>query len=188
MTGLRLLDLGCGDDKIEGAVGLDRVPGPKIDVVHDMDVTPWPLPADHFDRVRAMNVLEHVVDLVKVMEEIWRVCRHGAEVEALMPFMNSVTFATDPTHRRAAAYRTFDYFDPTKGFGKFHYTDKCRYEVLRFTYQRGNCGGIIGDINRRLDRVLLPLAQRNPDPYECYFTGIYPVHDIRFLLRVVKPV
>ncbi|MBL8602494.1 MAG: methyltransferase domain-containing protein [Myxococcales bacterium] len=180
------LDLGCGDDKLPGAIGMDRVRGPKIDIVHDLDRTPWPIEDGRFGHVRAQNVLEHVTDLIAVMDEVWRVCRPGATVDIFMPFMNSVTFATDPTHKRAAAYRTFHYFDPRTSFGQYRYTDKARFDVVKFEYHRGHPGGIVGTLNRWLDPVLLPLAQRYPDQYECYFTGLYPVHNIRFTLRAVK--
>ena len=182
----KVLDLGCGDDKLDGAIGMDRVAGPKIDVVHDLDTTPWPLDSNQFDHVRAVNVLEHVDDLIKVMEEIWRVCRPGAKVEVFMPFMNSVTYATDPTHRRAAAYRTFHYFDPRTPYGRYRYTEKCRFDLERFVYHRGHPSGVIGLLNRAVDPFVLPLAQRFPDQYESYFTGFFPVHNIWFHLRAVK--
>lgn len=186
MSAPTLLDLGCGDDKLPGALGMDKVPGPAIDVVHDLDVRPWPLEANRFDRVRAQNVLEHVHDLVAVMEELHRVCRDGARVDILMPFMGSVTFATDPTHRRAAAHRSFEYFEPGTAFGAFRYSATARFKVERFAYHRGHPGGLASVVFKTLDHVVMPLAHRYPSQYECYFAGVYPVHNIRFTLRALK--
>ena len=37
------LDVGCGNNKIPGAVGIDLVAGTQADIVHDLNTTPWPL-------------------------------------------------------------------------------------------------------------------------------------------------
>jgi hypothetical protein len=36
------LNLGCGDTKIEGAIGVDIRKTDATDVVHDLSVCPWP--------------------------------------------------------------------------------------------------------------------------------------------------
>ena len=73
MPGAVVLDLGCGQDKTPGALGVDLVPGPGVDLVHDLNVTPWPLEQNRFDQVVCSHVLEHLSDLAGVMREIHRV-------------------------------------------------------------------------------------------------------------------
>ena len=87
-TPRRVLDLGCGNDKLPGAIGIDINPGSAADIVRSLDDTPWPLETSSFDFVRAQDVLEHVDDFIKVVDEIYRVCRDGATVEVRMPFMD----------------------------------------------------------------------------------------------------
>ena len=181
----RLLDIGCGRDKLPGAVGMDALPLANVDVVHDLDRFPWPFADDTFERVRAQDVLEHVQDFIGCMNEIHRVCRNAALVEVRMPFMTSVNLFTDPTHRRGGTSRTFEYFDPSKPLGGYDYS-RARYDLLRFAYERGYPRGLIPSLFKQLDRLLVPICRRNAETYESYFAGIYPMHNVSYVLRVVK--
>ena len=40
---MKMLDLGCGSLKVEGAVGLDNVSIPNVDIVHDLLDFPYPI-------------------------------------------------------------------------------------------------------------------------------------------------
>jgi SAM-dependent methyltransferase len=180
----RILDLGCGRDKLPGAIGMDQNPRSHADILHDLDKRPWPLESDSFDYVRAQDVLEHVQDFFGVMEEIHRVCRDGAEVVVRMPFMSSLHFATDPTHRRAGTSATFDYFDPERPLSRYEYTE-ARFKRVKFKYGRFYTG-IVGDLFKPLDWLVMPLCQRYPNSYEHYFAYVYPMHEITYTLRALK--
>jgi len=54
------LDVGCGQRKLPGAIGLDRVALPGVDVVHDLNVLPYPFPDNEFNEIYARHVIEHV--------------------------------------------------------------------------------------------------------------------------------
>lgn len=179
-----ILDVGCGRDKLDGAIGIDVNPRSHADIVHDLDSFPWPLASDRFTRVRAQDILEHVADFFGVMEEIHRVCQDGATVEVRMPFMSSLNFATDPTHRRSGTSGTFDYFNPDRALGRYHYTP-ARFDLVRFKYGRFY-HGFFGFLFRVLDKAMIPLIEHQSVTYEHYFAYIYPVHDITYTLRVVK--
>ena len=75
-----VLHLGCGRKKEPGSSGVDLVNFPDVDLVHDLEKFPYPLPDNHFNKVIVIDVLEHVDKIVQAMEEIHRVCREGAEV------------------------------------------------------------------------------------------------------------
>ena len=181
----RVLDLGCGDDKLAGAIGMDRIATSAADVIHDLDVLPWPFETSSFDRVRAQDVLEHVDDFIAVVNEIHRVCRDGATIEARMPFMASANYATDPTHRRPGTYRTFDYFDPSKDLAKYHYSP-ARLRVVSVHFERGYVPNATGRFFSRLDKLMIPLIERHAETYEQYFAYVYPVHNVSYVLRVEK--
>jgi|GEM_PF-103274 len=182
---LHTLDIGCGASKLAGAIGIDRLPRLEVDIVHDLDVTPWPLAADSFDHVRALDVLEHVDDFVAVVNEMWRVCKPDATVEVRMPFMGSVHHHTDPTHRRGATHRTFDYFDPSTTLGRFGYS-AAQFTLTRFEYLEGHTPDRVGRLYARVGRLVVPWLQRHADTYERYGTGIFPLTDIRFELVARK--
>lgn len=178
------LDIGCGRDKLPGALGLDMNPASHADVIHDLDRLPWPIESDAFDYVRAQDVLEHVADFLGVMAEIHRVCRDGARVVVRMPFMSSLNFATDPTHRRAGTSATFDYFDPDKALGAYAYS-AARFRLEEFHYGRFH-HGTVGKVLKFLDQFVVPWAEKNSVIYEHYFPYLYPMHDITYVLRAVK--
>jgi len=112
-----VLNLGSGRRKMAGAVNLDISDQVGADVVHDLTVMPWPLPSDAFREVHAQDVVEHLSDTVRVMEEIYRICRNGARVHITVPHFSSANAYTDPTHRRLFSYFSFDYFDADHAFG-----------------------------------------------------------------------
>lgn len=57
--GIRV-DLGCGANKNPGFVGIDIQPLKGVDIVWDIERTPWPLPDDCALTVTASHILEHV--------------------------------------------------------------------------------------------------------------------------------
>ena len=65
----RVLDIGCGPNKVPGATGMDRRTMPGVDVVHDLNSRPDPFDDNAFDEIHARHVLEHVDDMIGVMEE-----------------------------------------------------------------------------------------------------------------------
>lgn len=57
--GIRL-DVGCGSNKNPGFVGIDILPLPGVDIVHNIEITPWPLPAECALMATASHLLEHI--------------------------------------------------------------------------------------------------------------------------------
>jgi predicted SAM-dependent methyltransferase len=106
-----ILDIGCGQSKTPGAVGIDILPAPGVDIVHDLNKLPWPLEANRFETIICSHVLEHLLDLVGVLNEIHRVSRNGARVKIITPHFSSLNSWEDPTHTRHFARRSFSFFD-----------------------------------------------------------------------------
>lgn len=61
---------------MDGYVNLDRVDAPGVDVVHDLEVTPYPFQDDSIDEIYTSMVLEHVKNLSGAMDEIYRISKH----------------------------------------------------------------------------------------------------------------
>ena len=72
MPRIRILDLGCGPKKTEGAFGVDKTAFEGVDLAHDLNRRPWPIPDDGFDRVIAGHIVEHIEDVPGFFEEIHR--------------------------------------------------------------------------------------------------------------------
>jgi SAM-dependent methyltransferase len=125
------LDVGCGNAKIPGAVGIDAVAGTQADIVHDLNQFPWPLPDDSFDVIRLWSVLEHLEDPLAVLAEVHRVARPGALVIILVPHFSSAMSFTDPTHRHYFSGCSFDYLIPgTQLAGSYGFYAKGQFRML----------------------------------------------------------
>ncbi len=178
--GKKKLDIGCGFRIREGAVGVDKNPLSPAQVHHDLDVFPYPLPDDGFDDIQLIDVLEHLEDVVAVMEEIYRVARPGATVYITVPHFSSHDAHTDPTHRRSFTSRSLDYFIPES----FLYKDY-RYG-LNSKFKKLSCviGNYSGESFWR--SPVHYLINRYPEKYERRFAYLYPQHSLKFTLQVVK--
>lgn len=95
-AGLRV-DLGCGDHKPDGFIGVDVAPGPGVDLVCDLTGR-FPFETDSVAYLRAHDVIEHLPDRLHTMNEIWRVCRGGAVVDIRVPSTDGRGAFQDPTH------------------------------------------------------------------------------------------
>lgn len=69
------LNLGCGAKALEGYINADIRQFPGLDLVCDFDKYPYPLQDNSFDETYCDNVLEHLDDIVSVMEELFRIGR-----------------------------------------------------------------------------------------------------------------
>ena len=169
-----VLNLGCGRKRREGAVNVDCTARTSPDVVHDLDVRPWPFPDNAFGEVFAFDVVEHLADVVATMEELHRVCRDGARVEITVPHFSSGNAFTDPTHRHFFSRFSFDYFEDSHEFG-FYSAATFRVVRAHVIFERGP-----------LNRIVARLANRYPRAYERRWAWIFPAWFISFELRVVK--
>jgi hypothetical protein len=91
------VDLGCGPRKAQGFIGVDCVALPEVDIVADLTGV-FPMADNSVDVLRAHDAIEHLVDRLHTMNEIWRVCRHGAVVDIRVPSTDGRGAFQDPTH------------------------------------------------------------------------------------------
>ena len=97
---LIMLDVGCGEAKNEGFIGMDKRKLPSVDIVHDAEQFPWPLS----DESCAVVVMSHFVEHVKpwlqidLINECWRVLKMGGVLAINVPHALSFGYLQDPTH------------------------------------------------------------------------------------------
>jgi len=141
------IDLGCGLEKIKGADGLDIKDVQGIKYKHDMNKFPYPIKANSYEEIYCNHILEHVDDLIKVMEEIYRIGKNGARIYIRGPHAScSKTLWTDPTHKRGFSTRLFiEYFSNN---GRWSYYTKANFalEKMRINY--------VFDSNSRIPKAI----------------------------------
>ena len=98
------LNLGCGFNKIDGYVNVDKFDTCQPDVLMDLEVTPWKFKTSEVDEVLFNHSLEHIGQdtdtFLAIVKELYRVCRGGATVQINVPHPRHDTFLGDPTHVR----------------------------------------------------------------------------------------
>lgn len=128
------LDLACGQNKAKGFKGVDIAPGEGVDFVWDLEKFPWtPFEDYSVSEVNISHYLEHTKDLLKFMDEVWRICEDGAKVTIVSPYYTSIRAWQDPTHTRAISEATFLYFQKEwREMNKLnHYPITCDFEVTK---------------------------------------------------------
>ncbi len=125
------INLGAGFDIREGYINHDIAKLTDIDVVHDLNIFPWPWSDNKFSEIIAKDIIEHLEDFIKVMEELYRVTEFGGIVDIQVPYWNSWAAVTDPTHKKGFHEFTFRYFDPKSDFCKERpYYTSARFEII----------------------------------------------------------
>jgi SAM-dependent methyltransferase len=119
---MKILDVGCGMNKHEGAIGLDNNPRTAADVIHDLGSAPYPFEDNEFDLVVSNHTAEHVPDLMAFIAELHRVTKPGGRIRLLTPHYTNPDWATDPTHRNHINSYTFNTFIADRATFDF-YTD-----------------------------------------------------------------
>lgn len=92
------LNIGSGLNKMEGYTNVDKYASAEPDVIHDLEIFPWPFEDNSVEEVHANHVMEHLADVCGVMKEIYRVCKHGAKVQINVPSPTHRDWLGDPTH------------------------------------------------------------------------------------------
>lgn len=111
--GIRL-DIGCGSSKQPHFVGMDIRKLKGVDIVHDVQAFPYPIPTDSCFQVLMSHLWEHIEPKfrIRVMDEIWRITKVGGQLLISVPYYQSLGACQDPTHYTCPNEATFTYFDP----------------------------------------------------------------------------
>ena len=126
--GKTVLNIGCGKTRLPNSIGVDLVHiDGFVDVVHNLDVTPFPFENDFADEIHMYHVLEHLHDPLHKMEELHRILKPGGVLYLRVPHFSSMGAFTDITHIRPFGYLSFDCFEKT--IYQHFYTTK-EFEIL----------------------------------------------------------
>ena len=171
-----ILSIGCGRrEPAEGVVRLDRSAEVNPDVVWDLDEYPYPFEDSSFDAVECLDVIEHLANIPRTMEELHRILTPRGVLKITTPHFSCANSFTDPTHRWHLSRFSFDYF--CEGHELAYYSKaKYRMRCSRIQFQGG----------RFARSVVSRVANRYPAVYERRFAWVFPAWFLHFELEAVK--
>jgi SAM-dependent methyltransferase len=172
----QILDLGCGKKKRPGAVGVDFNERTNTDIIHNLNIFPYPLENESFDEIYIDNTLEHLDNVIGVMEEVHRICKKGGMVKIMVPYFRSVWASIDPTHQHYFTANSFSYFDPDNPICKRYAYSSARFKVESTRFNEGLKSSMFKSFIRAI-------ANRFPTKYEFKLSQFFPLDELSFTLR-----
>lgn len=113
------LNVGCGRNILPGWVNVDSVALPGVDHVVDLEgcaaraydaPTPMPFEDNSVDEFLLSHVIEHVRNVLPMMQELYRIAKPDAIMTIRCPHGASDDADEDPTHVRRMFPGSFGYF------------------------------------------------------------------------------
>lgn len=170
---MKKLNLGSGDDYKEGYVNLDWNPRYRLDVMHDLDVFPYPFEDNEFDEIYTSHVLEHVENLTATLKELERITKPGGIVHIRVPHFSNGYGYSDLSHKRFFGWTSFDGF--FNGYLNVDLDFKIimkRYNFIAYGWKK---------INKLVSWIFNSLIP--PKYYERFLCWIIPVGEIELKLK-----
>lgn len=160
------IDLACGDRKKSSEYfGVDAVKCDGVDLVHDLNIYPWPFENESVDEVWCSHYVEHIPHstmeavlkqsssfdefkknmlnekdgFIKFFNEINRILKPGGKITIIAPYYMSIRAFGDPTHKRYVGEFSFYYLNKEwRDANKLgHYGIDCDFDV-KYSYYINN--------------------------------------------------
>jgi SAM-dependent methyltransferase len=171
VRGPRRLNLGSGGRPLDEHINVDINPhAPGVNLIYDLDQSPWPFASSSVDEIIMDQTLEHLTDRNRAMQEIHRVLKPGGVAKISVPHFTWQLAFTDPTHRHFFGYHTFAYYARDCGYFDFQFSS-C---AVRLTF---------GKRRSIWNRFLEPIFNRFPNAYEQSPLRIFPALTVEATLR-----
>lgn len=130
-------DMGLYDRmKFENLVTLDMSSSCNPDIVHDLNIFPYPFDDNEFDEIHAYDVLEHVGNIGDYLHffnefsEYWRILKPGGWMFITVPMWNSMFAMGDPGHTRILAPGVFVFLSQREYKSQISHTKMTDYRSI----------------------------------------------------------
>ena len=142
---------------------------------------PLPFKTGEFDMITAFHVLEHVKDLIPLLEEMHRITKDNGVLWVKVPFYSAWGQFNDPTHVRFFTPFTFSYFQ-----GKNNYSHEVKKnDKLNLKVQKVRIHFAVGRL-KFLNWLFDPLLNLSQAFYCRFYAWIFPACEIEYKIRVIK--
>lgn len=177
---MKILDLGCGNSKYrsenkkDDVIGIDAVSLNGVDVLWDLNKTPYPFKENEFDFIYTSHCLEHLDNIDNILQELIRIAKNHSKIFIRAPHFSCGVSYRDPTHKRLFSYYTFNYF-----------TDECFYTKSKFKVKKRKLNFTRQNYTF-LNYFFNPIINLSPLLYERFFCWFLPCSEVIAELEVIK--
>mgnify|MGYP001158247293 FL=1 len=110
---MKILDLGCGNNKVPNSIGLDNIKLPGVDIEHDLLNFPYPFENKSINKIFLRHVIEHF-DFDKInliLNECYRILNKDGLLVITVPHVFSLSAFIDPTHKSFFTFGSGQFWD-----------------------------------------------------------------------------
>lgn len=177
--GKKALHIGSGKKTLPGATTIDILDLPGVDVVHDLDIMPWPFPDNEFDLVFAHSVFEHLEDQIAIMEEMHRILKPGGRIVITVPHFRCTDAFTDSTHTHFFTSQSMDYYIEGTALANYEYSNVL-WKKVGFWY------GWPQIAKNPIRRLFKWYISNHPKFYDSHLSLLFPTKIVIWELEVIK--
>lgn len=168
------LNLGCGRNYKKGYINCDIAKNLNVDKIVDLEKK-LPFKDNSVDEIIVYHVLEHINNLIQLIEEFHRICKPNARVFIKVPFFTFPAAYGNPTHVRFFTTGSFDYFVGLE----FATYSNAKFKIISKR--------LVSSTNKSgLSRIIDYFINKSMKKYERFFAGIFPAEQIECELKVIK--
>jgi len=177
---LKILDLGCGYNKYRSkgkneVIGLDIVELPGVNIIHDLNQTPYPFDDNYFHIIIANHVLEHVKNFFTMMGEIYRILKPNGILRIKVPHFSSINAYADPTHVRYFTLKTFKFLSENHKLSYYYNKKrKINFKIISIKFIPENT---------TFNKMAISFANLHPHFYERYFSRFISPNEMEVILQ-----
>ena len=165
------LDLGCGDKKKRGFIGIDNIKMEGVDIIHDLNKG-IPYKNNSVDEIFMRSILEHLDDPLFILEEIYRALKKGGKATILVPhFSNPLCYHF--MHKSYWSYNSLNFLEKDK---TRHYYTKANFKILkRYIY--------LPFRNSPFIKIIQYFINQTPNLFEWIFCPLIKAEEIEYVLQ-----
>ena len=169
------LHLGCGNKPLANFINIDFYNKKCADEILDLN-DKLPYQDDTIDLIYSDNVFEHIFNLLRLIQECYRILKPGAALIIKVPYFKSKHAFVDPTHLNFFTIESMDYFVKNK-----HFNDE--YKFFRESFE--DMIIYLDPENKSVIKKLIScFAIKEPNRFEnSIWSNLFVFHNIIYVLR-----
>jgi len=125
------LNLAVGMKAEEGYINTDIRKFKGVDKVFNLNKYPYPFTDNSFEEIKIFNSIHIIENLVRFLEEIYRIAKPNSILKIEASFFLSTENANDPYKKTDIGYNTFEMFDADLDYEDCYYRPKATFKTIK---------------------------------------------------------